>query len=602
MSNEPSHPPGASHPGARAPHDPDGPAPAAGDGDGGSDARTVQRFRAVLRTLLAPAQGGLLLRLGPYEARLLLGSGVGVLLMQDTSRSASELASHLEDLVSEQGARMRLLLISNRPWAVDALKELKARAPAGLAVFHIAPDGQVWTPSSLLLSDLRTALRAQAQAELLPRETHVEFFAAMEPVLHATAAQVGDVQTFAAALNARPVRVTYALLALIGVLYALTEAFGGPGRSGVLVRMGAEVPERIREGEWWRLLSATVLHGSIVHLLMNGLVLWNFGTFMERLLGWGRFLTVYVLAGLFGTVLGTLLSPILQFGLSVGASGALFGLLGVSAVLAFRPSGLPELLVRDLKKSAIQNLLLNVIASLRPHIDWAAHLGGAIVGGVLVLLGVARPQPIAGNGLTGPSGARPVPARSDTAFSVVGALLGALLLVCTALALYKGQPWLLRNPSATHAVTLPAVGLTLDVPLLLGSPRPAEHTEGRLVFELGGDEAGQLVWLSVVPHDKELATPALQQAEWAAHLEALKRFRPTDDSRPLGEPQIFELAGYPTVEVRFVLPGGSEYRRLTQLRPRQWLLLELKTPARMPEAQAVSLRRMLESAREAPAR
>ncbi|MFO0579319.1 MAG: rhomboid family intramembrane serine protease [Polyangia bacterium] len=594
MSNEPSHPPGASHPDARAPHDPDGPGAAAGDG--GSDARTVQRFRAVLRTLLAPAQGGLLLRLGPYEARLLLNSGVGVLVMHDTSRSQGELAAQLEDLISEQAARMRLVLVSNRPWAVPALKELKTRAPAGLAVFHIAPDGQVWTPSSLLFSDLRPALRAQAQAELLPRETPAAFFAAMEPVLHATAAQVGDVQEFAAALNARPVRVTYGLLALIGLLYALTESFGGPGRSGVLVRMGAEVPERIREGEWWRLLSATVLHGSIVHLLMNGLVLWNFGTFMERLLGWGRFLTVYVLAGLFGTVLGTLLSPLLQFGLSVGASGALFGLLGVSAVLAFRPSGLPELLQRDLKKSAIQNLLLNVIASLRPHIDWAAHLGGALVGGLLVLLGVARPQPIV------VSGARPAPTRSDTVFSIVGALLGALLLACTALALYKGQPWLLKDPAAAHAVTLPEVGLTLDVPLVLGRPRPAEHTEGRLVFELGGDEAGQLVWLSVLPHDKELATPEQQQAEWAAHLEALRRFRPIEDARPVGEPQVFELAGYPTVEVRFLLPGGSEYRRLTQLRPRQWIVLEQKTPARMPDSLAVSLRRMLESSREAPAR
>lgn len=556
------------------------------------------RFRAVVRALLAPSQGGLLLHMQPGLAQLLVGQGMVVWVALDQSPSEDALCTQLEDLTAENGAKQRVVLVSDRPWAQAALKRVRERAPSGLALYHVAPDGEVWSQTSLLVSDLRVGLKSQATATIAADEPREAFLAELDQVLRSTAEQVGDVQSFAKALNARPVRVTYALLGLYAGMFALSYAFGGPERIGVLARMGAEVPERIRDGEWWRLLSATVLHGGVIHLLMNSLVLWNLGTFMERLLGWGRFLTVYVLSGLFGSALGTLLAPLLKFGVSVGASGALFGLLGASAALAFRPAGLPELMVRDLKKSTTQNLVLNVLVSLRPHVDWAAHLGGAICGGALTLLGIVRPQPLgteAGEP-AGTGGARP----ADRAFATSGALLGLLLLACTALALVKGQPWLLRDLSIVTRAPIGKTGLSIESPAALGEPKPVERSDGVAELSLGGADSGQWVSLLVSPLTEPLVTPEQRQAAWAQNLDELKAFRPKEQATPVGEPELTQLGGYPVLDVHFTLNNGVDYQRLTTLRSRYFIILELVSPPRFAESQRVDGRRMLASVREEP--
>ena len=101
---------------------------------------------------------------------------------------------------------------------------------------------------------------------------------------------------------------------------------------------------------------------------------------LEKLLGWPRFVVLYVVAGLASTVLETIFGD----SVNVGASESLFGLLGAAAVLGFRDLGLPTELVTQLRKGALINLGLNVVASLRPNVDWLAHLGGFLAGGTMV--------------------------------------------------------------------------------------------------------------------------------------------------------------------------------------------------------------------------
>lgn len=580
------------------PSDPPMPVAAMSLADDGPASPSELRYRAVLRALLAPSQGALLVALRPDAAQLLLGHGQIVVVILDQSASGEELIAQLESLTAGHGPRqrLRLVLVSDRAWARSVLKRIKERSAKRLALYHVAPDGSVSSQAPMLLSDLRPAMRTQATARLAADEPRARFMAELQSAIQTSTVQIGDAQSFLGTLETRPVRVTYALLALYAVMFALTYAFGGPERLGVLSRLGAEVPERIRQGEWWRLLSATVLHASVLHIFMNSVVLWNLGTFMERLLGWGRFLTLYVLSGLLGSVLGTLLAPLLKFGLSVGASGALFGLLGASAVLAFRPpAGMPELLVQNLKKNATTNLILNVVVSLRPNIDWAAHLGGALIGGLLVLAGIVRLAPLLSSPGHAPAqGSMP----SDRRFAIVGALLGLALLGCTALAVVKGQPWMLGDLSAAARIPIEKTGLSIEAPIVLGSPRPAARTDGLTELSLGGEASGQWLSLIVSPLDPALPTPEQRQAAWAASVTELNRFRPEDGATPAGEPVVLTVGGFPALDARFTLPSGVGYRRLTQLRSRHLLILELVTPPKMPEAQRVDIQRMVESVRE----
>lgn len=555
------------------------------------------RYRAVLRAILGKGQG-LLVALESDRARILIGNGVqnGVVsILLDRSVSEAQLVAELAALSADLGEKQSVVVVSDTPWAARVLEQLKEGAPRGLALYRVAPDGALLTLASFTEQrpELRAALKAQSGATLDPEEPATRFFTEMDEVLRTTAQQVGDVQSFAQALNARPVRVVYALLALYAVMFALTYAFGGPEQLGVLRRLGAEVPERVREGEWWRLLSATVLHGGVVHILMNGLVLWNLGTFMERLLGGSRFLVLYVLAGLLGTALGTLLGPLLKFGLSVGASGSLFGLLGASAVMAFRPTGLPALLVADLKKSAVQNLILNVLVSLQPHVDWTAHLGGALMGGLLILVGIVRPLSF---------GRRESPGAASEgggrAWAIAGAVAGLALLGCTAMAVVKGEAWLLREPGAVQRVTLPKTGLSAEVPRVLREPKPVLREDGRIELSLGGEDAGQWVSVSVSTVSPPFNTVEQRKAEWEAGQPTLRSAKPDKDAMPAGEPQFIEVGGYPTMDSRFTYNSGVALRRLMQLRAGHIVILDLVTPPKFPAGRTVDPKRFLESVRE----
>ena len=240
---------------------------------------------------------------------------------------------------------------------------------------------------------------------------------------------IDELDVFSALMARRPVRATYALIGLYIVLFGLCELWGGSESIATLVAMGAEVPVLIKQGEWWRLLAATALHGGLIHILLNSYVLYSFGPFLEKLLGWQRFLVLYILSGLAGTLLGTAVGELVGIQVSIGASGSLFGLLGAAAVLGFRDVGLPTELVAQLRKGALINLGLNVVASLRPNVDWLAHLGGFLAGALLLLLAI-RPQ------LTDDQHS-----VAHRIFTVLAVLLLIALLGSSIVAIVQGQPW-----------------------------------------------------------------------------------------------------------------------------------------------------------------
>jgi membrane associated rhomboid family serine protease len=137
---------------------------------------------------------------------------------------------------------------------------------------------------------------------------------------------------------------------------------GAPGALGVA------------DGQYYRLLTAAFLHAGVFHILMNMFALAQLGPVLEAALGRLRFLALYVLAALGGSVLSYLLSPPFQFG--VGASGAIFGLFGAYYVVVRRLGGET--------RSILLLLAVNLVITFSvPIIDWRAHLGGLVVGALV---------------------------------------------------------------------------------------------------------------------------------------------------------------------------------------------------------------------------
>lgn len=212
---------------------------------------------------------------------------------------------------------------------------------------------------------------------------------------------VADRETvrFARTLFQRPVTFTFIFLFLNVVVFLLTTWAGALQNNGVLLDFGARYNLLINKGEWWRFVAPIFLHGGVPHLLMNMYGLWILGPYVERLYGSAKFVVFWIVAGIAGMVAsylsvqpslhsGGILGQFLfksQDGTTVGASGALFGLIGVLFVFGIKyRRELPDGFKQAFGTGMLPTILLNVfIGFIIPVIDNAAHLGGLFAGAVL---------------------------------------------------------------------------------------------------------------------------------------------------------------------------------------------------------------------------
>jgi rhomboid protease GluP len=135
----------------------------------------------------------------------------------------------------------------------------------------------------------------------------------------------------------------------------------------------------MQDGEYWRLLSAMFMHGGLIHLAMNMYALWIAGHFLENMLGFKWFSIFYILCGLGGSIGSIWWNDLLT--VSVGASGAIFGIIGMlTGMLLLGRIYQPESRNRLLKNMLII-IGLNVALGLSiPGIDNAGHMGGLFTG------------------------------------------------------------------------------------------------------------------------------------------------------------------------------------------------------------------------------
>ncbi len=174
----------------------------------------------------------------------------------------------------------------------------------------------------------------------------------------------------------RPV-VTWGIAAACLLIFVVEVVVGAPGDPHVLANFGANAPALVRQGEVWRLVTACLLHGSVVHLLMNLSGLVPTGALLERWLGRASFAIVVVVTGVCGH-LGSAVAARAE--MSVGLSGALFGFLGVLLASTLRFRGHAVGGVKVPLSSWIFLLVVNGALALLPFVDVVAHATGFVAG------------------------------------------------------------------------------------------------------------------------------------------------------------------------------------------------------------------------------
>lgn len=148
----------------------------------------------------------------------------------------------------------------------------------------------------------------------------------------------------------------------------------------ILYWMGAKHNNAIIfHGEYYRLVTSMFLHGGIVHLLFNMYALYILGDFIERVYGAKKYLAIYFVSGIVASIFSLYFSPVM----GVGASGAIFGLLGAALVFAYNEK---DRIGKGLVTNIIVIILLNIFIGLSmSNIDISAHFGGLIAGAILGL-------------------------------------------------------------------------------------------------------------------------------------------------------------------------------------------------------------------------
>ena len=146
---------------------------------------------------------------------------------------------------------------------------------------------------------------------------------------------------------------------------------------------GALYGPAVQAGDWWRLLTAAFLHANLLHLGMNMLFLWWVGAPVEEAIGRGRYLLLYLVSGLAGSAGALLLSP---NDVTVGASGALFGILGAALVFERQRN---YVLGGGALSIVLVNLAFTFALGGPVRISIGGHLGG-LVGGALAALALSR--------------------------------------------------------------------------------------------------------------------------------------------------------------------------------------------------------------------
>lgn len=194
--------------------------------------------------------------------------------------------------------------------------------------------------------------------------------------------------TIAQRIKASP--LSFAIAAINVAWFVWAEKHGSTDRIDILLRFGAVEPNLVRAGEYWRVASYMFLHIGWAHLLINTWAGLSWCVAIERLLGWRRFLFVYLFAGIGGGVACVMFSK----AVTAGASGAMFGIIGSLLSVQYHNAGSFQAFTADRRVRATvgQIAIWTVLGVVALPMSQAGHFGGLITGALATLVLIAPPQ------------------------------------------------------------------------------------------------------------------------------------------------------------------------------------------------------------------
>lgn len=177
--------------------------------------------------------------------------------------------------------------------------------------------------------------------------------------------------------------VTTTLIAMNIIMFIISVIISGDILNidvYTLLTLGAKYGPLIEAGQWWRLITCTFLHGGLMHIAFNMYSLYILGSQLEPVFSKTKYIILYIISGLAASILGNILLPNT---VSIGASGAIFGLLGALLVFVIKNKD-------NINKGALSNLVMVIginlfIGATTPSIDNYAHIGGLGMG---ILIGI----------------------------------------------------------------------------------------------------------------------------------------------------------------------------------------------------------------------
>lgn len=482
------------------------------------------------------------------------------------------------------GTRLDVAVVGGHLPIRGALERATAGIPKDRQLFlaHVRSDGT--TEVLRKATSPGPLARLTSRVEALPDANFESLRASSSERVAKTRQALGEEKRFILAMRARRPWLVWGLLGLLVLGFAIQVAL--PSTSWTRVRLGALVGDQVRAGEWWRLLSCTFLHDGIIHLAVNAFGLYVLGGLLERLLGASRFATIYVASGIGAGMASAFLG---SDRISIGASGAIFGLLGAGAVVAFRPRGLiPASLQARAKSAVIAVLLANALLALVPRVDALAHLGGLVTGAVLMglsgpLLGLATVR-------AGPS------PRAPGAVRVVGGLAIATLLIAETLAIATGRPWEVSPPTALRARSVANWSIALptwarDPIITEPEVRATELRVGRIGYDPAHVQALMI-----------RAEADLEPSRVAAELERLdpELIQPPPEARTLGLDDPGRAGPWRFRTARYVDARGLHHQRAFGVRPDAFARVEVAHHASDADALAQLAARILTSISTSP--
>ena len=175
------------------------------------------------------------------------------------------------------------------------------------------------------------------------------------------------------------------LLIAVNVIAYIWEQVAGIQK---VATQGGLVGVYVLAGQWWRIFTSVFLHADLMHIAFNMFALYQVGTFVEMIYGTPRMAIIYTVAAVGGGVAVTYFAP---DSLTIGASGAIFGLFGALGVAGFRLGQRG----RAILQQSTGIIVINLIISFLPgsNISYQAHIGGLIAGTLCGLLLFRTPRP-----------------------------------------------------------------------------------------------------------------------------------------------------------------------------------------------------------------